>query len=171
MIATAHAWSVLVGTHAVVATLALVLGAVNVLRRRRGDGPHRLIGRVWVGLMYFTAFSSFFIQQLRPGRFSWIHALSVLTIVTLSLGLWHARRGNVPRHAANMIGTYLGLLGALVGVVAVPSRLVPQAFRQDWAAMTLLTAVVVAVGLLFVAVVTRMLRRAQTPEAATTPAG
>ena len=90
----------LVATHAVAATFAMVLGAVNVVRRRRGDGPHRLIGRVWLVAMYFTAFSSFWIQDLRPGSYSWIHGLSAFTIVTLSLGLWNVRRGQtVPTRA------------------------------------------------------------------------
>ncbi len=95
----------LVATHAVAATLAMVLGAVNVLRRRRGDAPHRFIGRVWLVAMYFTAFSSFWIQDLRPGSYSWIHGLSAFTIVTLSLGLWNVApwpdpcpRGQHDRH-------------------------------------------------------------------------
>ena len=82
--------------------------------------------------MYFTATSSFWIQQLRPGSFSWIHGLSAFTIVTLSLGLWNARRGRVRAHAGNMIGTYVGLWGAFAGVAVVPSRLVPQAFQANW---------------------------------------
>ena len=72
-----HSWTTLVATHAVGASLAMVLGGVQVGRRRRGDRPHRVIGRVWLALMYFTALSSFWIQQIRPGNFSWIHALSV----------------------------------------------------------------------------------------------
>src|SRR5262245_35826328 len=90
-----HGFTILIALHAVAATLAMVLGAVNLLRRRRGDLPHRIIGRTWIVAMYFTAVSSFWIQEIRPGRFSWIHALSVLTIVTLTLGLWNARRGRV----------------------------------------------------------------------------
>jgi len=159
-----HGWNVLIGTHAVAATLAVVLGAANVLRRRRGDLPHRTIGWAWAVFMYFTAFSSFWIQRLRPGHFSWIHGLSVLTIVTLSLGLWNARRGRVRAHAGNMIGTYVGLWGALIGVVAVPSRLVPQTFQSSWLAMTGLTLVIVLAGLAFVAVVVRLLGRAGVPE-------
>lgn len=159
-----HGWTLLIGVHAVGATLAVVLGGANVLRRRRGDLPHRFVGRTWLVLMYFTALSSFWIQQLRPGHFSWIHALSVLTIVTLSLGLWNARRGRVRAHAANMIGTYAGLWGALIGVAAVPSRLVPQAFQSSWLAMTGLTLVIVLAGLAFVAVVVRLLSRAGLPE-------
>lgn len=159
-----HGWTLLIGTHAVAATLALVLGGANVVRRRRGDRPHRTIGWGWLVLMYFTAVSSFWIQQLRPGQFSWIHGLSAFTVVTLSLGLWNARRGRVRAHAGNMIGTYAGLWGALVGVVAVPSRLVPQAFQSSWFAMAGLTLLIVAVGLAFVAVVTRVLGRAGVPE-------
>jgi uncharacterized membrane protein len=152
-----HTWTVLIAGHAVAATLAMVLGAVNLARRPRGDLSHRIIGRTWIGSMYLTAFSSFWIQELRPGSFSWIHALSVLTIVTVSLGLWNARRGNVPAHAGNMIGSYLGLLGAFIGVVAVPNRLIPQAFQSDWLGMLAVTAVIVGTGLAFVAMVIRVI--------------
>lgn len=154
-----HSWNALIVTHAVAASLAMVLGAVNLARRRRGDAAHRVIGRTWLVVMYFTAGSSFWIQQLRPGNFSWIHGLSAFTLVTLTLGLWNARQGNIPGHAGNMIGTYLGLWGAFLGAVAVPNRLVPQAFQDDWAAMALLTAGIVAVGLAFVWVVIRLLGR------------
>ncbi|WP_270886999.1 DUF2306 domain-containing protein [Pedococcus sp. 5OH_020] len=158
-----HSWNGLIAMHAVAASLALVFGGVNVVRRRRGDPAHRAIGRVWLACMYFTAFSSFWIQQLRPGGFSWIHGLSAFTIVTLSLGLWNARRGNIRAHAGNMVGTYLGLWGALVGVVAVPSRLVPQAFQHGWLPMTALTLGVIAVGLAVVAAIIRLLGQAGVP--------
>jgi uncharacterized membrane protein len=152
-----HGWTPLIVLHAVAATLAMVLGAVNLLRRRRGDLPHRVIGRTWLGAMYLTALSSFGIQELRPGRFSWIHALSVLTLITLTLGLWNARKGRVAAHAGNMIGSYLGLIGAFIGVVVVPDRLIPQAFQHNWLGMAAITAVIVGAGLAFVAVVTRLL--------------
>ena len=61
-----HGWTVLIATHAVAATLALVLGGANLVRRPRGDAVHRVIGRLWLGFMYFAATSSFWIQQLRP---------------------------------------------------------------------------------------------------------
>jgi uncharacterized membrane protein len=158
-----HSWNALIVTHAVAASFAMVFGGVNVLRRTRGDAPHRAIGRTWLVLMYFTALSSFWIQQLRPGNFSWIHGLSAFTIVTLSLGWWNARRGNIRAHAGNMIGTYAGLWGAFIGVTAVPSRLVPQAFQSDWFGMSLLTAGIVAVGLAAVAGIIRLLGQAGVP--------
>lgn len=158
-----HSWNVLIAIHAFAASFAMVFGAVNVLRRKRGDRPHRTIGWIWLALMYFTAFSSFWIQQLRPGNFSWIHGLSAFTIVTLSLGWWNARRGNVRAHAGTMIGTYAGLWGAFIGVAAVPTRLVPQAFQSSWAEMSVLTAGIVAVGLAAVAVLVRLLGQAGVP--------
>ena len=167
---TDHSWNALIAVHAVAATFAMVFGAVQVLRRRKGDRPHRLLGWTWLGCMYFTASSSFWIQQLRPGSFSWIHGLSAFTIVTLSLGWWNARRGNIRAHAGNMIGTYAGLWGAFIGVVAVPSRLVPQAFQSDWLAMTALTLGIVAVGLVAVALVTRLLGQAGVPPTTREPA-
>jgi uncharacterized membrane protein len=163
MAVTEHAWTPLVVIHAIAASLAMVIGIAQILRRRRGDRPHRAIGWTWVVLMYFTAGSSFFIRMIRPGSFSWIHALSALTIVTLTLGLWNARRGRPAAHAGNMIGTYLGLVGAFVGVVAVPSRLVPQAFQSSWVGMGALTALVVAGGLGLVAALVKTLGSAMRP--------
>ncbi|NUT36765.1 MAG: DUF2306 domain-containing protein [Hamadaea sp.] len=119
------AW--LIPAHAAVATLALILGAVNLLRRTRGDHMHRIVGRVWVAAMYVTVLSSFFIQELRPGRFSWIHGLSAFTFCTLSIALWAALTHRIATHRQFMIGSYLGLVGAFIGAVAVPVRYLPQA--------------------------------------------
>ncbi len=116
----------LIAAHALGASLALVLGAWQLLRRPRGDRAHRRVGRVWVVAMYWTVLSSFFITELDPGHFSWIHGLSLLTFVTLTAGTWAAVLGRVALHRQFMTGSYLGLLGAFVGAVAVPSRDIPQ---------------------------------------------
>jgi len=106
--------------------VALVLGAWQLLRRPRGDRVHRRVGRVWIVAMYWTVLSSFFITELEPGRFSWIHGLSALTFVTLTAGTWAAVLGRIGVHQQFMTGSYLGLLGAFGGAVAVPSRDIPQ---------------------------------------------
>ena len=118
--------SLLVAMHALGASLALTLGGWQLLRRIRGDRAHRLVGRVWVVAMYWTVLSSFFITDLDPGHFSWIHGLSALTFVTLSLGTWAAIRGRIGLHRHFMRGSYLGLIGAFLGAVAVPQRDIPQ---------------------------------------------
>ena len=122
-----------VAVHASAALLALTLGAAQLLRRRYGDRLHRRVGRVWVAAMYATVVSSAFITDLRPGAFTLFHALSVLTTVTLTTGLVAAVRGDVALHLRMMTGSWLGVVGAFVGAVAVPSRTLPQlAVHQPW---------------------------------------
>ena len=75
----------LIAMHAAAATFALLLGAVVITHRPRGDRLHRRLGRVWFAAMYFTVLSSFGIKRLTPGHFSWIHGLSLFTFVTLTL--------------------------------------------------------------------------------------
>jgi uncharacterized membrane protein len=118
--------SALVAVHALGASLALTLGGWQLLRRTRGDRAHRLVGRVWVVAMYWTVLSSFFIKQLDPGHFSWIHGLSAFTFLTLTLGTWAAIRGRIGLHRRFMRGSYLGLVGAFLGAVVVPQRDIPQ---------------------------------------------
>lgn len=118
-------WTFVIIIHAVAASLSLLLGAFQLLRPKKGDRFHKAVGRTWVVCMYVVCLSSFFIQGVSDG-FSWLHALSTFTIVTVSLGLYSAIKGNISAHKANMIGSYFGSVGAFVGVVAVPTRRIPQ---------------------------------------------
>jgi uncharacterized membrane protein len=118
--------NVVIPLHAAGATIALLLGAYNLLRRARGDRTHRRVGRVWVVAMYWTIVSSFAVKALTPGHFSWIHGLSVFTFITLTIGLWAAVTHRVRLHSQFMTGSYLGLVGAFLGAVAVPFRDIPQ---------------------------------------------
>lgn len=123
-------WEPLIAVHAIAASLSLLFGAFQLLRRTKGGGLHRAIGRIWVGSMYVVIFTSFGIQTLNGG-FSWLHALSVLTLGTVTVGLWAAVRRNIKTHKSFMRGSYFGILGAFGGVVAVPSRRVPQMAAYD----------------------------------------
>src|SRR3954454_19123621 len=134
-----HRWTLLIAAHAVGATLALMLGAYVVLRRRKGDRTHRRLGRVWVISMYWVAFSSFGIQRLSPGHFTWIHGLSAWTIVSLSMAIWAAATHRIAQHRQWVVGTYLGLVGAGIAAVAFPVRMVPQtAMHYPWALLAAL---------------------------------
>lgn len=119
-------WSVLLATHAFAAAVALPLGAWQLFFSTKGSDRHRFAGRTWVALMLYVSVTSFWIKELEPGRFSYIHILSVVTIVTVALGVWAARRGNIDSHRGNMIGSWLGLVGAFIGAVVVPVRHIPQ---------------------------------------------
>jgi len=108
--------------HLTAALVGLVLGAVQ-LARRKGTPSHRLIGRVWVAAMVVAAVSSFWIESITRGHgFSYIHILSVWTLIALTVALIAIRRRNVRLHRGFMIGSYVGLLVAGLGAVAVPGR-------------------------------------------------
>ncbi len=89
-----HPWTVLLVTHVAAALTSVGLGVVQLVRRK-GDARHRLLGRVWVVLLLWTAASSFWIRHLRDGAFSWLHVLSLVTLVTVTLGVVNIRRGAV----------------------------------------------------------------------------
>jgi uncharacterized membrane protein len=107
------------------AVAALGLGLLIVLRRK-GTESHRALGRVWVALMSVAALSSFWLTGLRDG-FSVIHLLSVWTLIAMALAIHFVRKGDVKRHKAFMVGTFLGLVGAGIGAMA-PERLLYRFF-------------------------------------------
>jgi uncharacterized membrane protein len=153
-------WSLLLATHAFAASVAIPLGAWQLFRPTKGDHQHRMIGRTWVGLMLYVSTTSFWIKELRPGEFSLIHILSVVTIVTVSLGLVAAIRGDIRSHRANMIGSWLGLLGAFIGAVAVPARHIPTFVVTEP-----LEALLAALSVALTAVLVVALARRLTPSA------
>lgn len=111
--------------HLSAALLALGIGALN-LSRPKGTRAHRVVGWIWVGLMASAAISSFWIFGLRNGAGpSFVHALSLWTLVALVCAIVAIRRGRVRTHKAFMIGCFLGLLGAGLGALA-PGRLLAQ---------------------------------------------
>lgn len=143
-----HAWTLLIASHVAAALVSVSLGVVQ-LARRKGDARHRHLGRVWVVLMLWTAVSSFWIRHLRDGAFSWLHVLSLVTLVTVTLGVVGIRRGDLRAHRANMVGSWLGSAIAMVFALALPTRMIPT-FAVDEplgaaAALLVLALTVVAV--------------------------
>ncbi|MGR0158817.1 DUF2306 domain-containing protein [Paenarthrobacter nitroguajacolicus] len=132
-------WTFLITLHAIAAGYALIFGAVNLLRRNKGSAVHKILGRIWAVAMYVVVLTSFGIRTI-DGGFNWLHALSVLTFCTLTMGLVTVRRGNIRAHQRFMTGSYFGLLGAFIGVVAVPDRRLPQMAIHDLAGLTLWVA-------------------------------
>ena len=151
---------VLIALHATAATFALMLGAVVIRRRPRGDRIHRRLGQVWFAAMYFTVLSSFGIKRLTPGHFSWIHGLSLFTFATLSLALYGARTHRVALHRGNVVGSYFGLVGAGISAAAFPVRAVPQlALHHPFVLAGAVAAIALAVAIVVQAVTSRRLPR------------
>lgn len=143
-------WSPLVAAHVIAALYALVLGPLNIFRRRR-DRAHRIIGYTWVVAMYFVCASSFWIVS--DGHFSWLHGLSAFTIITVTLGLISAIRRNIVAHRANMIGSYIGIAVAFAFAATAPGRAIPQLLADDPAtAVVILVLIVLTAAALYLAV-------------------
>jgi uncharacterized membrane protein len=108
-----------IGLHLATALAALVVG-LAILARAKGTAAHKTLGRVWVGAVAATAIVSFAIRG--DGGFSWIHALSVWSLISIAMGVAAIRRGNVQGHRAWMLSLYAGV--AIAGAFTLlPSRL------------------------------------------------
>ncbi len=111
--------------HLLTVVPALLIGSALMLRRK-GTAHHRGLGRIFLVLMMGTGVLTLFMPaELGPrllDHFGTIHALSVLTLVSVPPAWMAARRRQILRHRLFMIGLYVG--GLLVpGVFALmPGR-------------------------------------------------
>ncbi len=97
----------IIQVHAFAAMAAAVLGAVQLVRRKGGQG-HRRTGYAFALAMMVTALSSLFIYTIKVwGPFSPIHILSVLTPIGLGAAIYAARRGDYASHKRGMIMLYV----------------------------------------------------------------
>lgn len=109
--------------HAFAAMTAFVLGVVQLLRTK-GDGPHRMFGYLWVGLMLLIAGSSFWIHEINQWHgFSLIHLLSIWVLFFAPFAVMMARRGNISAHKRGMIGIFAGALVVAGIFTFVPGRI------------------------------------------------
>lgn len=144
-----HHWTPLIALHAAGATFALMVGLVVLRTPRKGNRMHRRLGLVWMASMYWTVISSFFVKELHPGHYSWIHGLSLWTLFSLTMALWAALTSRREQHRAWVIGSYCGLVGAGLAAMAFPTRLAPQlllhrpiVFTAAFVTLAVLTAAV-----------------------------
>ncbi len=112
----------IIAVHAAAATVALLIGAFLLLRRK-GTRLHKTLGWIWVACMTLTAGSSFLMTGLNHGSFSVIHILSAFVLVMLPWAIFAIRTGRVRSHRSAMIGLYFGGL-VLTGILTfIPGRL------------------------------------------------
>ncbi|MEO5950270.1 MAG: DUF2306 domain-containing protein [Candidatus Saccharimonadales bacterium] len=143
-------WTIVIVLHAVIATSTLVLGTFNAIRTVRGDTIHRAVGRIWAYMMLFVSISGLFIIKTHEPIDIFLGGLALWTIFSICAGIYNARRGDINAHKAFMLGSYFGLLGAFIGVIVVPTRLVPSWFLYQPILMTIITICIVAVSGLLV---------------------
>ena len=107
--------------HLIMALVAIGLGLVSLLLAK-GTQLHQLMGRLWVGLMLCVTLSSFLIHRVHPpGGWSWLHGLSLWTLICMGWSILAIRQGNVKRHANLMKGVMVGAIAAGTAALA-PGR-------------------------------------------------
>ena len=112
--------------HAIMAIIAVILGGIQ-LSMKKGGTIHKLLGRIWVGIMMFVAISSFFIHEIKLwGAYSPIHLLSLWTIFILGVGIYYVRVGNIKRHKQTMITLYFFALIVAGFFTLYPGRIMHQ---------------------------------------------
>jgi len=116
-----HAFTPVILVHTYAAFAALALGA-GVFLARKGTLAHRLAGRGWILLMVVTAVSAFWIKT--SGSFSWIHGLSVLTLLGLAGAVYFAITRQIKRHRRVVITVYTSGLVIAGLFTLLPQRLI-----------------------------------------------
>ena len=112
--------------HAIAAMVAIILGGIQ-LSMKKGGRTHKLLGRIWVGLMLIVSFSSFFIHEIKLwGLFSPIHLLSIWTIFSVGLAIYFVRVGNIKRHKQVMVSLYVFALIVTGFFTLLPGRVMNQ---------------------------------------------
>ena len=112
--------------HAIAAMVAIILGGIQ-LYMKKGGMLHKLLGRLWIGLMLIVSISSFFIHEIKLwGPYSPIHLLSIWTIFSLGLAIYFVRIGNIKRHKQVMIALYVFALILTGFFTLLPGRVMHQ---------------------------------------------
>ena len=86
------------------------LGFYLLLFSSKGGKVHRLLGKVYMGLIFFSSFISLFLEA-KVGHqflnhFGWIHLLSLLTLWTVPYSFYTIKKGNVKSHQRYMVFLY-----------------------------------------------------------------
>jgi uncharacterized membrane protein len=105
---------------------AFLIGTYLLLNRK-GTKKHRILGKIYMLLMLFTATVTLFISaQLGPtflNHFGYIHIFSFSVFITVPGAYIAVRAGKTKIHIANMVGLYLGGLLVAGAFAFSPGRL------------------------------------------------
>ena len=116
--------------HSFFAIAAIIFGAVQ-LTKQKGTRAHRAFGYLWVTSMVIVCCSSFFIKTLQFDflfGFSPIHFLSIWTLISLYLMIYHARKKQIPQHKTWSRNTYFLSLVVAGFFTFYPGRIMYRVF-------------------------------------------
>ncbi len=118
---------VALATHLLTVIPAIPLGTYVILSRKGGT-RHKLLGKIWLSLMFVTAIATLFIRNVNDGQFSWIHLFTLLTFIAVPQAILSARRGNIEAHKKHLRNFFLGAL-----VIAGLTAFAPGRTMWQWA--------------------------------------
>ena len=125
--ATPWVREIALGVHLATVIPAIPLGAYVILTRKGGAG-HKLLGKIWLGLMFVTAIATIFIRNVNHGNFSWIHLFTLLTFVAVPKAIITARQGRIEEHKMHLRNFFVGAL-----IVAGVTAFAPGRTMWQWA--------------------------------------
>jgi len=106
---------------------AFVIGSFLLLNRK-GTPVHRLLGKIYMGLMLFTAIITLFMEALVGPKFlnhfGFLHLLSLFVLYTVPTAYRAIRVGNIKLHKRKMVGLYVGALLVAGAFTLSPGRLI-----------------------------------------------
>ena len=106
---------------------AFVIGSYLLLNRK-GTPAHRLLGKIYIGLMLFTAIITLFMEALVGPKFlnhfGFLHLLSLFVLYTVPTAYRAIRVGNIKLHKRKMVGLYVGALLVAGAFTLSPGRLI-----------------------------------------------
>ncbi len=98
-----------------------------LLLNRKGTPVHKVLGRVYMPLMLFTAVATLFMEaQLGPtllGHFGFIHLFSFLVLFSIPAGFIAIRNGDIRGHQGSMKGVYIGGILIAGSLAFTPGRM------------------------------------------------
>lgn len=119
--ATPWVRDIALATHLITVIPAIPLGTY-VIVSRKGGARHKLLGKIWLALMFTTAIATIFIRNLNHGQFSWIHLFTLLTFIAVPQAIISARQGRIEAHKKHLRNFFVGAL-VIAGVTAfAPGR-------------------------------------------------
>jgi uncharacterized membrane protein len=105
---------------------AFLIGSY-LLINRKGTSWHKLLGKIYMGLMLVTAMITLFMSaKVGPtllGHFGFIHIFSLSVFYTVPAAFVAVRNGNIKAHRGNMLGLYIGGLLIAGSFAFMPGRL------------------------------------------------
>ena len=105
---------------------AFIIGTYLLLNPK-GSSKHKLLGKTYMLLMLFSAFTTLFMSaEIGPSlfnHFGLIHIFSLSVFITVPSAYFAARNGNILMHKSNMKGLYVGGLLIAGSFTFMPGRL------------------------------------------------